>query len=68
MTASALDIAALEPWPACGGFGCGAWPTTLKSPLPTAHHTREFREKWSQVGDVSEEIEPNLYEVAHVEE
>ena len=36
--------------------------------LIAAHHTPEFREKWSQVGNVSEEIEPNLYEVAHVEE
>src|SRR5687767_11555426 len=36
--------------------------------LIAAHHTPEFREKWSQVGNVSEEIEPNLYEVVHVEE
>jgi heme-degrading monooxygenase HmoA len=36
--------------------------------LLAAHHTPEFREKWSQVGNVSEEIEPNLYEVAYVEE
>jgi len=36
--------------------------------LIAAHHTPEFREKWSQVGNVTEEIEPNLYEVAHVEE
>jgi heme-degrading monooxygenase HmoA len=36
--------------------------------LIAAHHTPEFREKWSHVGNVSEEIEPNLYEVAHIEE
>ena len=36
--------------------------------LVAAHQTPEFRDKWSQVGNVSEEIEPSLYEVAHVEE
>ena len=36
--------------------------------LVAAHHTPEFRDKWSQVGKVSEEIELSLYEVAHVEE
>jgi heme-degrading monooxygenase HmoA len=36
--------------------------------LVAAHHTPEFRDKWSQVGNVSEEIELSLYEVAHVVE
>jgi heme-degrading monooxygenase HmoA len=36
--------------------------------LVAAHHTPEFRDKWSLVGNVSEEIELSLYEVAHVEE
>jgi hypothetical protein len=33
-----------------------------------AHHTPEFRDKWPQVGQIAEEIELSLYEVAHVEE
>jgi heme-degrading monooxygenase HmoA len=36
--------------------------------LVAAHHTPEFRQKWSQVGNVSEQIELSLYEVAHVVE
>jgi heme-degrading monooxygenase HmoA len=36
--------------------------------LVAAHHTPEFREKWPLVGDVSENIILNLYEVAHIEE
>jgi heme-degrading monooxygenase HmoA len=36
--------------------------------LVAAHHTPEFREKWPRVGDAAEEIEPSLYEVAHLEE
>jgi heme-degrading monooxygenase HmoA len=36
--------------------------------LVAAHHTPEFRDKWPQVGQISEEIELSLYEVAHVEE
>ena len=53
MTASALDIAPLEPWPACRGFGCGAWPTTLRSPLPTsspggALMFGQFAKEWPQ--------------------
>jgi hypothetical protein len=39
-----------------------------REPLIAAHHTPEFRGRWSQVGNVSEEIEPHLYEVAHVAE
>ena len=34
--------------------------------LAAAHHSPEFREKWSQVGELSEDIELNLYEVADV--
>ena len=36
--------------------------------LVAAHHTPEFRDRWPQVGEVAEEIELSLYEVAHVEE
>ena len=36
--------------------------------LVVAHHTPEFRDKWPRVGEVAEEIELSLYEVAHVEE
>jgi heme-degrading monooxygenase HmoA len=36
--------------------------------LVAARHTPEFRDKWPQVGQVAEEIELSLYEVAHVEE
>ncbi len=36
--------------------------------LIAAHHTPEFRAQWPQVGRAAEEIEPALYEVAHVEE
>ena len=36
--------------------------------LVAAHHMPEFRNKWPQVGEVTEEIELSLYEVAHVEE
>ena len=36
--------------------------------LVAAHHTPEFRDKWPQVGQIAEEIELSLYEVAHVEE
>ncbi len=35
--------------------------------LMAAHHTPEFRAKWPEVGRAAEEIEPALYEVAHVE-
>ena len=42
------------------------WAT--REQLAAAHHTPEFRGKWSQVGTVSEEIEPSLYEIAPVEE
>lgn len=36
--------------------------------LVAAHHKPEFRDNWPQVGKASDEIELNLYEVAHVEE
>jgi len=34
--------------------------------LVAAHHSPEFREKWSQVGELSEDIGLNLYDVAEV--
>lgn len=38
-----------------------------KESLTKAHRSREFQKKWSQFGEVTEEIEPCLYEVVHVE-
>jgi heme-degrading monooxygenase HmoA len=35
--------------------------------LETAHHSPEFRKKWPRFGQLIEEAEPCLYEVAHVE-
>jgi heme-degrading monooxygenase HmoA len=35
--------------------------------LVAAHRAPEFRDKWPQVGKAAEDIEPALYEVAHVE-
>lgn len=35
--------------------------------LAAAHRSPEFREKWPEVGDATDDIEPHLYEVAHVE-
>jgi heme-degrading monooxygenase HmoA len=34
--------------------------------LAAAHRSPEFREKWSQVGEMSEDIGLNLYDVAKV--
>ncbi len=34
--------------------------------LVAAHHSPEFREKWAKVGELSEDIAPNLYDVADV--
>jgi heme-degrading monooxygenase HmoA len=34
--------------------------------LVTAHHSPEFRDKWSEVGKLSEDIGLNLYDVADV--
>lgn len=36
--------------------------------LEAAHRSPEFRAAWPDVGEVSEEIVPRLYEVAHIEE
>jgi heme-degrading monooxygenase HmoA len=35
--------------------------------LETAHHSPEFRKQWPRFGQLIEEAEPCLYEVAHVE-
>jgi heme-degrading monooxygenase HmoA len=35
--------------------------------LEAAHHSPEFRKKWPRFGQLIEEAEPCLYEVAHVE-
>jgi heme-degrading monooxygenase HmoA len=35
--------------------------------LHAAHHSPEFRKKWPQFGKITEEIEPCLYDVVHVE-
>jgi heme-degrading monooxygenase HmoA len=36
--------------------------------LSTAHHSPEFRKKWPRFGEITEEIDPCLYEVVHSEE
>lgn len=35
--------------------------------LEAAHHSSEFRKRWPEFGKMTEEIEPSLYEVVHVE-
>lgn len=35
--------------------------------LEAAHHSAEFRKKWPRFGQLIEEAEPCLYQVAHVE-
>ena len=35
--------------------------------LAAAHQSPEFRNKWPRFGELVREIEPNLYEVVHVE-
>jgi quinol monooxygenase YgiN len=35
--------------------------------LEAAHHAPEFRKRWPEFGRMTEEIEPCLYEVVHVE-
>ena len=35
--------------------------------LSAAHHSAEFRKKWPRFGELIEEAEPCLYQVAHVE-
>jgi heme-degrading monooxygenase HmoA len=34
--------------------------------LQSAHHSPQFRKEWRHFDDVAEEIDPHLYEVAHV--
>ena len=36
--------------------------------LQAAHHSPEFRKEWNRFDQLTDEIEPNLYEVAHIEE
>ena len=36
--------------------------------LQAAHHSPEFRKEWGRFDSITEEIDPHLYEVAHVEE
>jgi heme-degrading monooxygenase HmoA len=40
---------------------------TDQSKLEAAHHAPEFRKEWSRFGDLAKEIEPCLYNVAHIE-
>ena len=40
---------------------------TSPEKLSAAHHSPEFRKKWPQFGKLAREIEPSLYEVAHIE-
>ncbi|HEU5017657.1 MAG TPA: antibiotic biosynthesis monooxygenase family protein [Pseudolabrys sp.] len=35
--------------------------------LEAAHHAPEFRKRWPEFGRMTEEIEPSLYDVVHVE-
>jgi len=34
--------------------------------LGAAHHSPEFREQWGRFDQLTDEIDPHLYEVAHV--
>ena len=36
--------------------------------LQAAHHSPEFRKEWNRFDRLTEEIDPHLYQVAHVEE
>ena len=36
--------------------------------LESAHHSPEFRKEWGQFDRLADEIDPHLYEVAHVED
>jgi hypothetical protein len=40
---------------------------THRNKLAAAHHSPEFRKKWPRFGELVNEAEPCLYEVAHVE-
>jgi heme-degrading monooxygenase HmoA len=35
--------------------------------LEAAHHSPEFRKRWPRFGEITEEIEPCLYDVVHVQ-
>ena len=59
ITCTAVSMASTSPTTCSGRAGTS---------LVAAHHTPEFRDKWPQVGQIAEEIELSLYEVAHVEE
>jgi heme-degrading monooxygenase HmoA len=39
---------------------------TDREKLKAAHHSPEFRKKWSHFGDLAKEIEPRLYDVVHI--
>ncbi len=36
--------------------------------LESAHHSPEFRKEWGQFDRLTEDIDPHLYEVAHIED
>jgi len=38
-----------------------------RNKLAAAHHSSEFRKKWPRFGELVNEAEPCLYQVAHVE-
>lgn len=40
---------------------------TNRDKLEAAHHSPEFRKKWPRFGELVEEAEPCLYQIAHVE-
>jgi len=40
---------------------------TDRQKLEAAHHSPEFRKEWSHFGDLTQEIEPCLYDVVHIE-
>jgi heme-degrading monooxygenase HmoA len=40
---------------------------TSPEKLAAAHHAPEFRERWPQLGQLANEIEPCLYDVVHIE-
>ena len=40
---------------------------TDRKKLEAAHHSPEFRKEWSHFGDLTQAIEPCLYEAVHIE-
>jgi len=40
---------------------------TDRKKLEAAHHSPEFRKEWSHFGDLTQVIEPCLYEAVHIE-